>query len=480
MLDPVSFPVFLVMWNRRQNCATPALHLRIARWLETHDREDSRMLLLAFRGAGKSTLVGLFCAWTLYRDPDTRILVLAADDTLAARMVRAVRRILERHPLTPALKPPHADQWAADRFTVARTQELRDPSMRAAGIGANVTGSRADLIVCDDVEVPNTCDGPEKRENLRARLSETDYILAPGGRVVTIGTPHVAQSIYIDPQAAACARLEIPVLTPEGSSAWPEKFPLERIESLRLRSGPNRFASQMMLRPLSPEDSRLPAHLFQPYDAQPMWNKEIGGLYLDGRRLVHAGAWWDPAFAAARGDRSVLACVFVDEDGHYRVQQLAYLRTDPATDDDEATAQCRAVAQIAKSLFLPLVAVETNGLGKFLPAILRREMGRIRAGCAVVEKTSHTAKDTRILEALDAPLAARRIHVHRSVLETPFADEIRDWRPGRSRGHDDGLDALAGALSLQPTRVDRIYGGRRPDWMGGERSERPNRGFQGS
>ena len=54
---------------------------------------------MAFRGCGKSTLVGLFCAWRLLRAPDTRILVLAADQALAVKMVAQVRRILERHPL---------------------------------------------------------------------------------------------------------------------------------------------------------------------------------------------------------------------------------------------------------------------------------------------------------------------------------------------------------------------------------------------
>ncbi|HRC26956.1 MAG TPA: phage terminase large subunit [Alphaproteobacteria bacterium] len=465
MPDPVSFPVFLVMWNRRQNTTTPALHLRIARWLEDTGREPgARMLLMAFRGAGKSTLTGILCAWALYRDPNLRILVLAADDALAARMVRAVRRILERHPLTAHLRPPRAHQWAADRFTVERPAELRDPSMRAAGIGANVTGSRADLVVCDDVEVPNTCESAEKRQSLRARLSEIDYILVPGGRVLTIGTPHVDRTIYADETTDGFARLEIPLLDAQGQSAWPERFSVADIEALRARSGPRKFASQMMLRPLSISQSRLNPDLFSVYDGDLVWNREIGGLYVDGKRLVGAGAWWDPAFAAAGGDRSVLACVFTDEDGQYRVQRLAYLSADALGDEDEATAQCRAVARTAQELHLPCVTVETNGIGKFLPAILRREMARARTGCAIVEAVSRRPKDIRILEALDAPLAARRVHLHRSTLDTPFMEEIRGWRPGATGGHDDGLDALAGAISLQPVRVERPASARRPSW----------------
>src|SRR3546814_3301944 len=56
--------------NREQGQGTPALHVRIARWLDARWREgDRRLLLLAFRNSGKSTLLGLFVVWLLHRDP---------------------------------------------------------------------------------------------------------------------------------------------------------------------------------------------------------------------------------------------------------------------------------------------------------------------------------------------------------------------------------------------------------------------------
>lgn len=476
-MDPhaaaVSFPVFLVMWNRQQGRATPALHLKMARWLEAgQGAENAMMLLMAFRGAGKSTVAGLFCAWSLYRNPDARILVLAADDALAVRMVRNVRRIVERHLLTGPLRPQKADQWASDRFTVERGAELRDPSMRAAGIASNITGSRADIVICDDVEVPNTCDSAEKRMILRERLSEIDYILSPGGAALYIGTPHAFETIYGDGTTAGFDRLEIPLLDAEGGSSWPEKFPLPRIEAIRARSGPNKFASQMMLRPANLAEGRLDPDLLGVYDGELLWNREIGGLYVDGRRLLAASAWWDPAFGAARGDSSVLVCVFQDDRGDMRVQRVEYIRVPPAeisVDCDEATAQCRIVARIARDLYLPSVAVEINGLGRFLPSVLRRALAEANASCAVIEISSRKPKDLRILEALDAPMAARKIHLHRSVLDTPLMTEMREWRPGVSRGHDDGIDALAGALALHPAWIERapVTPGRRHDWRPG-------------
>jgi hypothetical protein len=68
------FLEFAWIWNHVQHQPTPAPHRRIARWLQArHDGGDQRLLLMAFRGCGKSTMVGLFCAWRLLRAPDTRI-----------------------------------------------------------------------------------------------------------------------------------------------------------------------------------------------------------------------------------------------------------------------------------------------------------------------------------------------------------------------------------------------------------------------
>lgn len=148
------------------------------------------------RNSGKSTIVGLFCAWILYSRPSLRILVIAADHALAKKMVRNVKRIIEQHPLTLGLKPARQDQWASDQFTVNRNMELRDPSMLAKGLGANITGLRADIIICDDVEVPKNCDTALKRREMREKLGELDYILTPSGMQLYIGTPHTYYTIY--------------------------------------------------------------------------------------------------------------------------------------------------------------------------------------------------------------------------------------------------------------------------------------------
>ncbi len=471
-MKTVDFKIFLVLWNRMQGQATPAVHLRMAQWLQDGwQAGDTRLLLMAFRSCGKSTIVGLFAAWLFYINPNLRILVLAAEGTLARRMVRNVRRIIERHPLTIELKPDNPDQWAGERFTISRPLELRDPSMIARGIDANITGSRADIVICDDVEVPNTCDTVEKRRNLREVLGELEYILVPGGTILYVGTPHHWHTIYaaearpetgeIQPFLSGYQRLELPVLNDAGQSIWPERFTPEDIERKKAQ-GLNRFRSQMMLEPVNIAEGRLNPALLRRYNGTLVYIKEINRLELNGRRLVSCSAFWDPAFGG--NDHSVLAVVFTDEQGEIWLHRTLYLKSGEA--GDEATGQALQVTAAAREFHVPSVTLEINGIGKFLPQILRRELARARVPCAVVEHSNSRPKDLRILESFETVMAARMLHAHDSVFSTPFATEMQEWRPGRSRGHDDGLDAVAGALALQPVRLrTEIFAGRL-NWQG--------------
>lgn len=464
---------FVWIWNTQHNQGTPAVHRRIARWLERRQREgDRRLLLMAFRGCGKSTLVGLWCAWQLARRPETRILVLAADHHLATKMVASVRRIVERHPLCAHLLGGKAEAWAVDRFAVAREGALRDPSMLAQGLGGNITGARAEVIVCDDVEVAGNCDSPGKRAELRERLAETEFVLTPGGTILYVGTPHTGESLYRTPEEgedflSGYRRLLVPLLDADGRSAWPERFDLASIGVLRDRVGPLRFQRQMLLRPVAAAAARLDPAAIVRYAEEPEF-REAGGraqLSLLGRRLVSGGGFWDPAYGRAAtpgdlrartGDSSVLAATYSDAEGNHYLHRLAYLTHQPNGDEDPATQQCRQVAQLARELMLPVVRVETNGLGRFLPALLRREMARAGAPCAVVEHHSHRRKEERILAALDPALAARRLHAQEAVLRTPFPAEMAEWRPGVSGNRDDALDAVAGCLLAEPVRLPAL------------------------
>jgi len=507
----IRFLTYLHAWNLLQGQSTPQHHRTMAHWLEmARLARRRRLLLMAFRGAGKSTIVGLYCAWLLTTRPDLRILTLSADEALARRMLRTARKVIERHPLSAGVRPRVPEQWSADRFSVAASPHNRDASMLAAGLDGNITGARADLIICDDVEVPKTCETPGKREKLRERLGELDFILTPGGTQIYIGTPHAWDSIYRLPDARPVEetfeqpatdielrkssnrqglqseaflqhyeRLCLPLLNDSGHSAWPERFDDDHIAALRRRAGPIRFSSQMMLQPADAHDTRLDPALLRTYRSKIEYlsaNNEQR-LFIDGKRMLSASCWWDPAYGGdIEADSSVVACVFTDAGGHFYIHDALYLETGPQTGEtDPATAQCQLVAGYLHRNMLTSVPIENNGVGRFLAGLLRQVLRRARQPVAVVEHHTHEPKAARILRAFDARLAAGFLHIHADVIAGPFGAELQNWRPQHGRDStilDDGLDAVAGCLLSEPVRFRRIASGSfRPNtWRHGSNS----------
>jgi hypothetical protein len=188
---------FLDEWNKILGFKTPQHHQQIIRFLyEVLNDEPKRGLLSAFRHSGKSTVVGIFAACVLYHRPNTRILILSAESGLASRMVSHIKNILENHPWCADILPEVKKEWGSHKITIKRPIGIREPSVICQGITGNITGMRSDLIICDDVEVPNTCDTFQKRIKLRERLRELDFILSPNGAMIYIGTPHTKDTIY--------------------------------------------------------------------------------------------------------------------------------------------------------------------------------------------------------------------------------------------------------------------------------------------
>lgn len=189
---------FMDSWNALLGQTTPEHHKKIMRFLvKSYLEEPHRALLTAFRHSGKSTVVGIFAVWVLKINPESRIMILSAEQSLASRMVGHIRHIMENHPDCKEMLPTEKKEWAANRLTIKRPIGIREPSVVCQGLYGNITGARADLVICDDVEVPNTANTAMKRHNMRERLRELDFIIAPTGCIIYIGTPHTTETIYI-------------------------------------------------------------------------------------------------------------------------------------------------------------------------------------------------------------------------------------------------------------------------------------------
>ncbi len=448
---------FVWIWFEHLNLGLPRHHKAICRFLEKLWHEDRRGLLMAFRASGKSTLVGLFCVWLLRHNPDLRILIVAADHTLAKKMVQHIKRVIDVHPLCKDMKPQRPEEWAADCLSVNRSSLGRDPSVLARGLASNLTGCRADVIICDDVEVPKTCDTGPKRAELRRKLAELDYVLTPQGAILYIGTPHTPETLYNteDGPLKNWPLLKIPILNQAGQSNWPEKYSVDKINQMKAETGNIKFQSQMMLKAVQVTEARLDVKRLLFYSDEISYHEanDSAILKIGDTKMVSVSCWWDPAFGSVGGDRSVIACVFTDANGHYYLHRLHYLKVPPQV--EAAGFQCREVVKFIKENHLPAIHLESNGIGKFLPALLRQELNRAKIACSVIEEISRMRKQTRILSAFEVPLMNGALSIHNSVKQTTLLEELQDFNPYAPKGHDDALDAVAGCLLSEPVRLKR-------------------------
>lgn len=202
----VDLATFFQIWADHMGWEVPDLHWRIIHWLE-HERAPVRVLMV-FRGAAKSTLYAVHKAWKLYRDKAHRSLIWAADDQLATKLTRDTINVLRRHPLCEGMLPTRP---GAQSFWVEGATDARNPSMQAVGVNGNATGSRADAVDFDDVEVPKNIKTQEARLNLRLKIEESTHIAVPGAQKTYIGTPHTHESVYVEQIEGGAAVLKIPL-----------------------------------------------------------------------------------------------------------------------------------------------------------------------------------------------------------------------------------------------------------------------------
>lgn len=462
----LSFKEFFFIWAR--DCEptwkvktpqdVPKIHWQIIDWLEGSDTwENNTGVLQVFRGASKSTIVGLYITYMLVKDPTLRFLILSADKKTAQKITQALTGIVSRHPLAKHLRGKEKS-WRSDQLWVSGSTDDRTPSAFSVGILSSVVGSRADVVVFDDVEVPKNAQTADLRERLRHKISDTAHILVPGGKRLFVGTPHSFESIYPEAIEDGASSLKIPLLNDyegewpniEGETVWPTRFNSREVAKRQIESKTKaNFLSQYQLIPYNADDYYFDVEKLVKYESEINFFSSNGEsvLEIDGKRMVGCSCFWDPSLSKQGRDDSVIVVVYQTNDGHLYLHDIKLLKGD-------VYLQSSQVKEFAVKHMLPNVAVEVNGVGATLPAILRQTLADTQI--AVLENYATKNKATKIQEALSVPMSGGLIHIHKRVFESKFISQLRDFNPnivGGSTYKDDFIDAVSSAISAQPTRI---------------------------
>ncbi len=520
MSDPrihEDFVVFLYYAWRSLGLPDPTpVQVDIARFMQNGGR---RIGVQAFRGVGKSWICSAYVVWLLLRDPDAKILVVSASKDRSDAFSTFTKRLIWELPLLQHLKPDKSkgDRLSNVAFDVRPARPAHAPSVKSVGITGQMTGSRADYIVADDVEVINNSETALMREKLLSRVAEMGgAILTPaaqsgdGGGVIFLGTPQVEDTIYSKLPDLGYEFRVWPAEVPEhpenyvgrlapmiqnmiehgdvpGTPTDPKRFDKEELDERRMEYRSAGYALQFQLdtslsdadlHPLKLSDLIIAPTGVEVCPDKFEWSRanenEVAWAPLCG---LPGDKFYNPMFTAEDQSPYDGAIMFVDPAGRGK-DETAYAVVkmvngflvvrrwggDPGGYGPETLAR---LATIARDEQVNVMVVESNFGDGMFSELIKPVLARIYDRCGVEEVRVHTAKEARICDALEPVMAAHKLVMDEEVvrentraklhpedvLKSAFYQLTRLTREKGCLKYDDRIDALAGAVDWWTDRM---------------------------
>jgi hypothetical protein len=155
--------------------------------------------------AKSMTITIEYVTYRIVQDPNISVMIVSKTQEMAKKLLYAIKSRLT-HPayadLQLAFAPvdgwkASADQWSATRVYLdsdSRTGESKDPTIEALGMGGQIYGSRAHLIVLDDVvTLSNANEWTKQMDWVRQEVASR---LGPGGQLLIVGTRVAPVDLY--------------------------------------------------------------------------------------------------------------------------------------------------------------------------------------------------------------------------------------------------------------------------------------------
>lgn len=511
------FGLFLAyVWQFLELPPPTPKQMEMAQWL-VEGTPEMRQILMAFRGIGKSWVTCTFVVWCLWRDPQEKILVISASGSRAVAFSIMAQRLISEIPFLAHLKPTSRQEqhrWSKVEFDVGPSRIAQAPSVKSVGINGQITGSRANRIICDDVEVPENSATVEAREKLLAKVLEVEAIILPDGSVVFLGTPQTEESIYKAlrekgyttriwparvPKASkldsyhGCLAPSITkyVGTPREGRATDTRFTDEDLASRELRWGRSGFALQFMLDTSLSDAERYPlktgdivvSDFVDPEQGPTLvqWSRQKVDINL-GQVGFSSDRWYINTLPEGCTFRPYEGrMMFIDPSGRgadecvgvvvYQLHGKLFVADLLATKDGYGDDTLKALAMMAKNHKVNTIVIEANYGDGMFTKLLQPWMLKVNHRCLLEEVKHSTQKEQRIIDTLEPVLNQHRLVMDRRLIERdlrlidsettrPYSLLYQLTRITRERGalrHDDRLDALAGAVAYWVASMARDH-----------------------
>jgi hypothetical protein len=205
------FRNFLYLCWKHLNLDPTPIQYEIASFIHSGGQ---RLVVNAFRGAGKSYISSAYVCHQLLLDPQKNILVISASKNRADDFSTFTLRLINEIDVLAHLRPMDSQRQSKVSFDVRPARASHAPSVKSLGITSMITGSRSDLVIADDCEVSNNSATMGMRAKLSEQVKEFESIIKPQGRILFLGTPQTEMSLYNElPKRGYKLRL------------WPARYP---------------------------------------------------------------------------------------------------------------------------------------------------------------------------------------------------------------------------------------------------------------
>ena len=502
------FRAFLwLVWKHLQLPDPTPIQYDIAHYLQYGPK---RKIIQGFRGVGKSWITSAYVIHQLRKDPQQNFLVISASKSRSDDFSTFTLRLIREMEILECLRPLQDQRESKIAFDVGPAIADHAPSVKSVGIFGQLTGTRADEIIADDVEVPNNTQTQQAREKLAETVKEFDSIIKPGGRITYLGTPQSIESLYNTLAERGYAPRIWPVRYPElakMNTVYGEKLApmiVEAVETdpavVNLSTDPLRFSDvDLMEREISYGRSGFQLQFMldttlSDADRYPLKLGDLTIMSCASDRAPERLAWASSTELIIQN----LPCVGLNGDRYYRPMWIddrwceytgSVMAIDPSGRGKDETGY--AVAKMLNGyVFVPEAGGLTGGyepktLEKLVDIAKRNKVNHIiveknfgdgmftellkpylkNAGYPVaIEEVSHSKqKELRILDTLEPVMNQHRLVIDPKVVERDIEtakvyaleQQLKYQmmyqmshltRDRGSLGHDDRLDALAMAV----------------------------------
>jgi hypothetical protein len=499
-----SFPVFLsLVWKSLQLPKPTRAQLAMAKYLQ---HGGKRIQLQMFRGCGKSWVTAAFVLWILFCDRDKKILVVSASKQRADDFSIFCQRVILDTPWLAHLAPKDEDQrWSRVSFDVAGCRPAQSPSVKSVGVTGQMTGSRADILVADDIETPGNSATDLMREKLLQLVTEFESVLTPkpDSRIIFLGTPQSNFTIYRTLRERGYTPMVWPARYPKSLIGYEdvlakelqEDIDTQGLSNLAWKPTDTRF-SEINLLEREQSMSRSNFTLQFQLDTSlsdalkfPLKISDIIALPLDGKVGPSTLVWradkstlLDLPAVALPGDRwhgpaetgaSVPfgeTIVAVDPSGRGKDETVAmilsqingnlFLREIFASTDGYSDTTLCGILRMAKKFGATKCLIESNFGDGLVMEVMRKHAIEMKVGIDFEEVRSTTRKEDRMIDTLEPVLNQHRLIIDTRLITWDYqsnpdlAPEERLprmlmyqlTRMCREKGavkHDDRLDCLS-------------------------------------